>query len=85
MLIRLGYDIQFELPAAVAMVALLNVHPLRAHDLLEPDELTIEPNIPVTNYIDSFGNRCSRGAFAPEQFNAHSRFGLPGPAQPCRA
>lgn len=60
MLIRLGYDIQFEVPAAVAMVALLNVHPSRAHDLLEPDELTIEPNIPVANYIDNFGNRCAR-------------------------
>lgn len=42
------------------MVALLNVHPSRAHDLLEPDELAIEPDIPVTSYIDGFGNRCSR-------------------------
>jgi transglutaminase-like putative cysteine protease len=57
MLIRLGYDIQFEIPATVAMVALLNVHPSRVHDLLEPDELKIEPNTPVTSYIDSFGNR----------------------------
>jgi transglutaminase-like putative cysteine protease len=42
------------------MVALLNVHPSRANDLLEPDELHAEPNIPVTSYIDSFGNRCAR-------------------------
>ena len=60
MLIRLAYDIQFEIPASVAMVALLNVHPSRVHDLLEPDELHIEPNIPVTSYIDGFGNRCAR-------------------------
>jgi transglutaminase-like putative cysteine protease len=60
MLIRLGYDIQFEIPAPVAMVALLSVHPSRAHYLVEPDELRIEPNIPVTNYIDSFDNRCAR-------------------------
>ncbi len=60
MLIRLAYDIQFDIPAPVAMVALLNVHPSRVNDLLEPDELHIEPNIPVTNYIDSFGNRCAR-------------------------
>jgi transglutaminase-like putative cysteine protease len=65
MLIRLAYDIQFEIPAAVAMVALLNVHPSRAHDLLEPDELHIEPNTPVTSYIDGFGNRCARFV-APE-------------------
>ena len=58
--IRLGYDIQFEVPVTVSMVALLNVHPSRTHDLLEPDELTIEPRIPVTNYIDGFGNPCTR-------------------------
>jgi transglutaminase-like putative cysteine protease len=60
MLIRLGYDIQFYNPAEVAMIALLYVHPSRVADLLGPDELHIEPDIPVTNYIDSFGNRCAR-------------------------
>ena len=60
MLIRLGYDIQFEIPAPVAMVALLSVHPSRVHDLLEPDELRIEPMLEISSYIDSFGNRCAR-------------------------
>ena len=60
MLIRLGYDLQFEIPAPVAMVALLNVHPSRSHDLLEPDEIQTEPKLQVTDYIDSFGNRCAR-------------------------
>jgi transglutaminase-like putative cysteine protease len=60
MLIRLGYDIQFEIPAAVAMVTLLSVHPSRVHDLLEPDEMRIEPWLEVTTYIDGFGNRCAR-------------------------
>jgi transglutaminase-like putative cysteine protease len=60
MLIRLAYDIQFQLPAEVAMVALLNVHPSRAQDLLEPDELQTEPKLMVTSYFDSFGNRCAR-------------------------
>ncbi|MGA2726929.1 MAG: transglutaminase family protein [Terracidiphilus sp.] len=60
MLIRLGYDIQFQIPTSVAMVALLSVHPSRACDLLEPDELKTEPELKVTHYVDSFGNRCSR-------------------------
>jgi transglutaminase-like putative cysteine protease len=60
MLIRLAYNIQFDLPADVAMVALLHVHPSRARDLLEPDELQTEPKLDVTSYLDSFGNRCSR-------------------------
>ena len=65
MQIRLGYDIQFEIPAPVAMVALLNVHPSRVPDLLEPDELQIEPRLDVTSYIDGFGNRCSRFVAPP--------------------
>ncbi len=60
MLIRLGYDIQFQIPQAVPMVALLNVHPSREKDLREPDELHVEPETPVEKYLDSFGNRCCR-------------------------
>ena len=60
MLIRLGYDIQFEIPVAVPMVAMLNVHPSRVPDLVEPDELITEPKLDVSNYIDGFGNRCAR-------------------------
>ena len=64
MLIRLGYDLRFDLPAPTAMVALLHVHPSRDRDLREPDNLLTEPRLPVAEYIDSFGNRCSR-IFAP--------------------
>lgn len=60
MLIRLGYDIQFDFLAPVPMVAMLHVHPSRAADLREPDELRIDPAIPVELYTDSFGNICSR-------------------------
>jgi transglutaminase-like putative cysteine protease len=60
MLIRLGYDIQFDVPAPVPIVAMLHVHPSRAADLREPDVLQTEPSIPIELYIDSFGNTCSR-------------------------
>jgi transglutaminase-like putative cysteine protease len=58
--IKLGYDIQFELPAPVAMVTLLNVHPSRVADLRGPDSLRLEPEIPAEEFLDSFGNRCVR-------------------------
>ena len=60
MLIRLGYDIQFDLPTNVPYIGLVSVHPSRAQDLREPDEVTVEPATSVTYYIDSFGNRCTR-------------------------
>jgi transglutaminase-like putative cysteine protease len=60
MLIRLGFDIQFEVPSPVAMVALYRVHPTRWRDLREPDEPRITPIVQVDEYQDSFGNVCSR-------------------------
>ena len=60
MLIRLGYDMQFDIPVEVPIVAMLHVHPLRFADLREPDHLRITPIVPVDYYHDSFGNMCSR-------------------------
>jgi transglutaminase-like putative cysteine protease len=60
MLIRLGYDIAFDTPLDVPIVTLLKVHPSRMPDLLEPDELTVEPSTAVEVYEDSFGNHCCR-------------------------
>jgi len=47
-------------PSPVAMVALLHVHTSRVANLREPDTLQLEPSTRVEEYIDSFGNRCSR-------------------------
>jgi transglutaminase-like putative cysteine protease len=65
MLVRVGYDIQFHLPAQVAMVAMLNVHPSRDADLLEPDELKTEPVLNIDTFIDCLGNRCTRFVAPP--------------------
>jgi transglutaminase-like putative cysteine protease len=59
-LIRLGYDLSFDVPAPVAMVAMLHVYPSRASDLLEPDILRLDPDVPIRQYTDAFGNACSR-------------------------
>ena len=42
------------------MVALLHVHPSRVPDLLEPDELETSDGVVKDEYVDSFGNRCTR-------------------------
>ena len=60
MMLRLGYDIRFEIPSPVAMIALLNVHPSRGADLRSPDELRVEPGTQIETFIDGFGNRCTR-------------------------
>jgi transglutaminase-like putative cysteine protease len=60
MLIRLGYDMQFDLPAPVSFVAMLHVHTSRVKDLREPDILKVDPEIPLETYVDSFSNICTR-------------------------
>lgn len=44
----------------MAVVAVVNVHPSRAKDLLEPDEVQIFPAVTREDFLDSFGNRCVR-------------------------
>ena len=87
MLIRLGYDIQFDLPSDTAFVGMVSVHPSRSHDLREPDELTVEPATAVTSYIDSFGNRCTRflGSKGPVRLSSSTLIedsGDPDPVNP---
>lgn len=60
MLIRIGYDIAFSLPQPTPMVLMLNVRPERAGDLLRPDVIRSTPSLPITQYHDLYGNRCSR-------------------------
>ena len=65
MLIRLGYDISFDIPTEVPIVALLNLYPSRRPDLIEPDVLKLEPAVPIESYTDTFGNQCSRFVAPP--------------------
>jgi transglutaminase-like putative cysteine protease len=65
MLIRLGYDIQFDIPAPMAFVAQLRVHPSRVADLREPDQVHVSLSqenggVPTHEYSDVFGNLCTR-------------------------
>ncbi len=67
MLIRSEFDIRFYLPNPLPMVALLRLHPSLDSQVRAPEELTIEninngatTVIETEEYIDSFGNRCSR-------------------------
>jgi transglutaminase-like putative cysteine protease len=87
MLIRLGYDIQFDLASDVPFIGLVNVHPSRSGDLREPDELSTEPAVPVTSYTDSYGNRCTRflarrGAVRLHNSTLIEDSGAPDPVNP---
>lgn len=60
MLINVGSEIVIDSPAPVPMLLMLYTHPSRAGNLRKPEQLKLEPNIPLQEFSDSFGNRCAR-------------------------
>jgi len=64
--IRYGYRIEIVCDQPTPLVTLLDVHPSRRHDLIEPDELratgVADPGQPmeVSQHQDQFGNLCRR-------------------------
>ena len=60
MLIQIGYDIELSITAPMAVVYLLQVHPSRRHDLLQPEVIEISPTFNTEEYLDSFDNVCGR-------------------------
>jgi transglutaminase-like putative cysteine protease len=60
MLIQIGFDIELAITAPMALVYLLNVHPSRRDDLLQPEVIDTTPTFAAEEYTDSFGNLCGR-------------------------
>ncbi len=60
MLIRCGYELTFDSPANTPLLAQLSVHPSRNKDLRTPHRILANPDIPMYDYFDTFGNTCTR-------------------------
>jgi transglutaminase-like putative cysteine protease len=60
MLIRIGYDLSFEVPNPTPMHLMLSVHPERAAALQHPERILVESASSVEHFLDWFGNRASR-------------------------
>jgi transglutaminase-like putative cysteine protease len=60
MLIRVGFELVYEFAQKTPLVLMLNVHPSRTRDLVQPDNLRVSPALPATRYLDAFGNICCR-------------------------
>ena len=67
MLVCSEFKIEFHLPQTVSMIGLLRLHPSLDGMVREPETLQVEhlegetaSSVPIEEYVDSFGNRCSR-------------------------
>lgn len=65
MLIRCGYEISFAADIQTPMLALLSVHPSRNKDLQTPHRVYATPELPLYDYLDVFGNICTRLSVPP--------------------
>jgi transglutaminase-like putative cysteine protease len=60
MLIRANCEIAFTLPRPTAMVVMLYLHPSVLPQVRKPEQLEVEPRVPVSEYTDVYGNHCAR-------------------------
>jgi len=60
MLIKIGFDIEFELVGSTPIILMLYVHPSRQKDLRTDEKIRLEPDLPLSEFTDLFGNRCAR-------------------------
>lgn len=60
MQIRVGYELILECCQPTPMIVTLNIHQDRAGDIIVPDTMSTDPQVPLSSYIDGFGNKCTR-------------------------
>jgi transglutaminase-like putative cysteine protease len=87
MLIQLGYELVFQVPARTPMLLLLYTHPSQAAALRTADWIRIEPDAPVEVFTDPFGNYCGRLVAVPGKLRLWNTTliehpGLPDPVLP---
>lgn len=87
MRIRAGFEITYNCPVPTSGVVTLNVHPDRRDDLETPDTLSLDQPARTSQYIDGFGNICTRVMLPAGATTFKSDFvvrdsGLPDPVSP---
>jgi transglutaminase-like putative cysteine protease len=84
MLIRAGYNLAFQCNVATPMIAMLNIHPSRVADVRLSESLNASDCVGREDYLDAFGNVCTRLVLQPGTTMLSSSFviedaGLPDP------
>src|ERR1041385_6997948 len=72
--IRAGFDIIYDAPQPTPKVLMLTVRPERQPDLLDPHRIIFEPEVPSIDYLDGFGNVCTRVVAPPGRFRLFADF-----------
>jgi transglutaminase-like putative cysteine protease len=57
---RTGFELSYTFPQPTPIILVVKIHESRAADIVVPDTLVASPAIPITSYVDGFGNHCNR-------------------------
>jgi transglutaminase-like putative cysteine protease len=82
MLIRAGYDIAFETGKPVPLLANLSIHSSRNKDLRTAQRIMTTPDVPIYDYVDSFGNVCTRLTIPAGGITISTGFVIEDPFEP---
>jgi transglutaminase-like putative cysteine protease len=85
--IRAGYDIAFQCFQETPMVQMLSIESARLGDLLSEHRIRFSPDIASRDYLDMFGNTCTRIVAPPGLLEIRNEFliadsGLPDEVAP---
>ncbi len=85
--IRAGYDIAFQCFQDTPMALMLSIEPARVKDLLSEHRIAFSPDVASRDYIDTFGNTCTRIIAPPGLISIRNEFlisdsGLPDEVAP---
>jgi transglutaminase-like putative cysteine protease len=84
MRIEAGFELTYECAHPTPMVLMLSPHPSRMADLVTEARLTFSPQIRARDYLDGFGNRCTRIVAPVGRTTISSRFEITDSGQPDR-
>jgi transglutaminase-like putative cysteine protease len=74
MRLKSGFRIVYDCPAQTPMLFMLSVHASRRDDLETPEWLRTDPVLDVRQYLDGFGNICSRLLAPPGRLTLSADF-----------
>ncbi len=77
MKIKFGCEFVYSCPQPTPMVLMLSTHPGEGKRLIVPDVITTDPAVPLTPYMDIYGNVCTR-LVAPAGVSTISADGVAG-------
>jgi transglutaminase-like putative cysteine protease len=85
--IRAGYDIAFQCFQETPMVLMLSIEPARVSDVLSEHSIRFSPDVASRDYVDMFGNTCTRIDAPPGLIEIRNAFliadsGLPDAVAP---